>query len=92
MESDDEFTKFVMNEVIDLSSSDDESDLGFGDVHMIIKDQLIIEVELVLFRDMMLWIMKDYYTMVFFTKTISQIICSKQRVLDGGLYFFHNCY
>jgi hypothetical protein len=30
MESDDEFNQFVTNEVVDLSSSDDEDDLFFG--------------------------------------------------------------
>jgi hypothetical protein len=53
MESDDEFNQFVMNELIDRSSLDDENDLFFGAAHMIIKDSVIIRIELVLSRDMM---------------------------------------
>ena len=38
MESDDEFNQFVMNEVVDPSSSDDEDDHFFGATQMIIED------------------------------------------------------
>jgi len=38
MESDDEFNQFVMNEVVDPSSSDDEDDPFFGATQMIIED------------------------------------------------------
>ena len=37
MESDDEFNQFGMNEVVDLSSSDDKDDLFFGAAQKIIK-------------------------------------------------------
>jgi hypothetical protein len=40
MESCDEFNQFVMNEVIDSSSSDDENDLFFGAAHMITEDSV----------------------------------------------------
>ena len=40
MESDDEFNQFVMNEVVDLSSSDDEDDLFFGVAQKIIEDSV----------------------------------------------------
>ena len=41
----------------------------------------------------MYWIVKDYYTMVFFTKTISQIIlCSKQKLLDEGPHAVYKFY
>ena len=39
MESDDEFNQFVMNELID-ASSDDENDPFFGAAHMIIEDSV----------------------------------------------------
>ena len=39
MESDDEFDQFVMNELID-ASSDDENDPFFGAAHMIIEDSV----------------------------------------------------
>ena len=38
MESDDGFNQFVMNELIDASSSDDENDLFYGPAHTIIED------------------------------------------------------
>ena len=70
MESDDEFNQFVMNELIDPSSSDDENDLFFGAVHMIIEDLVrhhssLIRVELVLSKDLVYWIVKDCFGMVF---------------------------
>ena len=80
-----------MNEVIDPSSSDDENDQFFNVAHMIIEDSVNQRVELVLSRSMY-WIIKDFYTMVFFTKATSRIILrSKQKKLDGGshvLYIF----
>jgi hypothetical protein len=38
MELDDEFNQFVIDEVIDPSSSGEENDLFFGAAHMIIED------------------------------------------------------
>jgi hypothetical protein len=38
MDSDEEFNHFVMNEVIDPSSSDDDNDLFFGAAHIIVDD------------------------------------------------------
>ena len=80
-----------MNEVIDPSSSDDENDQFFNVAHMIIEDSVNQRVELVLSRSMY-WIIKDFYTMVFFIKTTSRItLRSKQKNLDGGshvLYIF----
>ena len=80
-----------MNEVMDPSSSDDENDQFFNVAHMIIEDSVNQRVELVLSMSMC-WIIKDFYTMVFFTKTTSRIILrSKQKKLDGGshvLYIF----
>ena len=86
MDSDDEFNQFVMDEIIDSSSSDDERKAAIlGAAHMIVEDTLIIRVELVPSRDMRLWIVKEYYTMVFFTKTISQKnLLSDQKLLDAG--------
>jgi hypothetical protein len=41
----------------------------------------------------MYWIVKNYYIMVFFTKTISQIILrSKQRLLDDGSHAVYKFY
>ena len=40
MESDDEFNQFVMNEVVDPSSSDDEDDQFLGAAQMIIEDSV----------------------------------------------------
>ena len=86
-----ELSQFVMNEVIDPSSSDDENDQFFNVAHMIIEDSVNQRVELVLSRSMY-WIIKDFYTMVFFIKTTSRItLRSKQKNLDGGshvLYIF----
>ena len=86
MDSDDEFNQFVMDEIIDSSSSDDERKAAIlGAAHMIVEDTLIIRVELVPSRDMRLWIVKEYYTMVLFTKTISQKnLLSDQKLLDAG--------
>ena len=39
MESDDEFNQFVLNELID-ASSDDENDPFFGAAHMTIEDSV----------------------------------------------------
>jgi hypothetical protein len=36
MESDDEFNQFVMNDLMDPSSSDDENDLFFDVAHVIV--------------------------------------------------------
>ena len=40
MESDDEFNQFVVNEVVDPSSSDDEDDQFVGAAQMIIEDSV----------------------------------------------------
>ena len=40
MESDDEFNQFVMKEVVDPSSSDDEDDQFLGAAQMIIEDSV----------------------------------------------------
>ena len=40
MESDDEFNQFVMKEVVDPSSSDDEDDQFVGAAQMIIEDSV----------------------------------------------------
>ena len=85
MDSDDEFNQFVMDEIIDSSSDDERKAAILGAAHMIVEDTLIIRVELVPSRGMMLWIVKDYYTMIFFTKTIFQKnLLSDQRLLDAG--------
>jgi len=72
MESDDEFNQFVMNELIDPSSSDDENDLFFGAVHMIIEDSVnnpgrigSVEGHDVVDRERRLWhglLYKDYFS------------------------------
>jgi hypothetical protein len=40
MDSDDEFNQFVMNELIDPFSLDDEDNLFFSAAHMIIEDSV----------------------------------------------------
>ena len=85
MESDDEFNQFVMNELID-ASSDDENDPFFGAAHMIIEDSVnhpgrigSIEGHDVLDRERVL------YHGLLYKKTISQIILhSERRLLDAG--------
>ena len=72
MESDDEFNQFVMNEVVDLSSSDDEDDLFFGVAQKIIKDSVnnpgrigSVEGHDVLDRERLLYyglLYKDYFS------------------------------
>uniref|UniRef100_J3MN98 Uncharacterized protein n=1 Tax=Oryza brachyantha TaxID=4533 RepID=J3MN98_ORYBR len=72
MDSDDEFNQFVMNEVIDPSSSDDENDLFFGAANMIIEDSVnnlgrigSVEGHAVIDRDRLLWhglLYRDYFS------------------------------
>ena len=72
MESDDEFNQFVMNEVVDLSSSDDEDDLFFGVAQKIIEDSVnnlgrigLVEGHDVLDRERLLYhglLYKDYFS------------------------------
>ena len=72
MESDDEFNQFVMNEVVDLSSSDDEDDLFFGVAQKIIEDSVnnpsrigSVEGHDVLDRERLLYhglLYKDYFS------------------------------
>ena len=84
MESDDEFNQFVMNDLIDPSSSDDENDMFFDAAHVIV-DGLVNHPGRIGSVEEHECIVTDYYTMLFFTKTISQIILrSIQRLLDGG--------
>ena len=72
MEQDDEFNQFVMNELIDPSSSDDENDLFFGAAHVIIEDSVnnpgrigSVEGHDVVDRERRLWhglLYKDYFS------------------------------
>lgn len=72
MESDDEFNQFVMNDLIDPSSSDDENDLFFDAAHVIV-DGLVnhpgrigsVEGHAVVHRDRLLHhalLYKDYFS------------------------------
>ena len=72
MESDDEFNQFVMNEVVDLSSSDDKDDSFFGAAQKIIEDSVnnpgrigSVEGHDVLDREKLLYyglLYKDYFS------------------------------
>ena len=72
MESDDEFNQFVLNELIDPSSSDDENDLFIGAAHVIIEDSVnnpgrigSVEGHDVVDRERRLWhglLYKDYFS------------------------------
>jgi len=72
MESDDEFNQFVMNEVVDPSSSNDEDDPFFGATQMIIEDSAnnpgrigSVEGHDVLDRERLLYhalLYKDYFS------------------------------
>ncbi|EEC82097.1 hypothetical protein OsI_26104 [Oryza sativa Indica Group] len=72
MESDDEFNEFVMNELIDPSSSDEEHDLFFGAAQMIIEESVnnpgrigSVHGHEVVHRDRLLWhnlLYKDYFS------------------------------
>jgi hypothetical protein len=99
MDSEDEFNQFVLDEVINSSSSprkkkssssdDDENDLFYGAAHMIIEDSVNHPGRTGSIEGMRYWIVKDYYTTIFFTNTISPIILrSKKKLLDGGSHVF----
>jgi hypothetical protein len=72
MESDDEFNQFVMNDLIDPSSSDDENDLFFDAAHVIVDDLVnhprrigSVEGHAVVHRDRLLHhalLYKDYFS------------------------------
>uniref|UniRef100_A0A0E0B9N6 Uncharacterized protein n=1 Tax=Oryza glumipatula TaxID=40148 RepID=A0A0E0B9N6_9ORYZ len=72
MESDDEFNEFVMNELIDPSSLDEEHDLFFGAAQMIIEESVnnpgrigSVQGHEVVHRDRLLWhnlLYKDYFS------------------------------
>ncbi|PVH47875.1 hypothetical protein PAHAL_4G175000 [Panicum hallii] len=93
MESNDEFNQFVMNELIDPSSSDDENDLFFGTMHMIIEDSVnhpgrigSVEGHDVVDHERLSGI-------DFFTKTIFQrILHSEQILLDAGSHVCKKIY
>ncbi|PVH36882.1 hypothetical protein PAHAL_6G188700 [Panicum hallii] len=72
MESDNEFSEFVMNEVIDPFLSDDEDDLFFFTAQMIIEDSVnnpgrieSVQGHEVVHRDRLLWhnlLLKNYFS------------------------------
>lgn len=93
MESDDEFNEFVMNELIDPSSLDEEHDLFFGAAQMIIEESVnnpgrigSVQGHEVVHRDRLLWhnlLYKDYF---------SDIQRLEQTSLDAGSHVLYNVY